>query len=201
LEKTFDIGDFTAEKTTERIRELRRHLHEELLPGSRGHLQGGFITPFVEYLDRQAERFEASLGGPLDVTAWRTRNLLEFWSLMTQVFVNQESRAYFFGEMFVDGDEIRSRLEKLGIPRHQMNDEPPAWDWVPDKRLTVLKNRYDDYVFKLCSKYIHPSATWIFAREAMPGPFIFHFSGLGYLNRSYNFVIDRVFKSIDAPEP
>ena len=65
----------------------------------------------------------------------------------------------------------------------------------------MLKDSYDDYFFKLCSKYVHPSATWIFAPEAMPGPFIFYFSGLNYLNRSYNFLVDRVFKNLDAPEP
>jgi hypothetical protein len=58
------FADFTVEKTADRIRELRSHLHEELSPGARGHLQSNFLTPFVEYLDRQAERFEASLSGP-----------------------------------------------------------------------------------------------------------------------------------------
>jgi hypothetical protein len=121
VEKTFDIANYTAEKTADRIRELRSHLHEELLPGARGHLQSNFLTPFVEYLDRQAERFEASLPGPLDVIAWTTRNLLEFCSLITQVFVNEESRAQFFGEVYVDSEEIKTRLENLGIPRHLLS--------------------------------------------------------------------------------
>jgi hypothetical protein len=200
LAKEFDIADYTADRAAEKVRELRSHLHETLLPGARAHAEGIFIVPFVEYLDRQAERFESSISGPLDLLAWTARNLLEFWSLISQVFVSAETRAYFFGETYLDVEEIRMRIEKMGIPKHMLSNEPPEWDAIPQKRILLFKDRYGDYFFKLCSKYVHPSATLILAPQAMPGAFIFYFFGWNYLTKSYNFLVDRVFKTLDAPE-
>jgi len=193
----FDPADYTAERTAVRIREFRDHLRDELLPGAKDHPQTTFLVPFVQYLDAQSARFEASLSGPMDVLALSTRNLLELFSLMNHVFTNQQARDQFFGEIFLDAQEIRDRLEKLGIPRKVLSDGPPEWYAVPQKRVPIMRDDFDDYFFKLCSKYIHPSAISIFAQVAMPRAFIFCFSGSNYLARSYNFLFDRVFKAID----
>jgi hypothetical protein len=199
LAREFDIADYTVDKTAEKIRELRNHLHEELLTGAQAHAEGIFLVPFVEYLGRQAERFEGSLSGPLDLLAWSGRNLLEFWSLINQVFVSTETRAHFFGETYLDAAEIRTRVENMGIPKHMLSNEPPEWNAIPEKRVLTVKDTYDDYFFKLCSKCIHPSAVSILAPQALPGTFVFYFFGLNYLNRSYNFLVDRVFRSLDVP--
>jgi hypothetical protein len=197
MSSEFDLNDHTTEKTTVRIRELRSHLRDELLPGARGHAQSDFLLPFVEYLDRQAERFETSLEGPEDLLALATRNLLEFLALLHKVFINRKTRAEFLGEMYVDAEEIRARAEKMGIPRHILEAEPPEWEDIPEKRLAIMRDKSDDYFFKLCSKYIHPSAVSILAPKALPGPLIFYVFGCNYLMRSYNFLVDRVFSGID----
>jgi hypothetical protein len=87
----FDMADFSAERTAQKIREIRAHIREELIPGAREHLEANFLVPFVEYRDRQAERFGNSIDGPDDHLALATRNLLEFVSLLNQVFTNVRS--------------------------------------------------------------------------------------------------------------
>jgi len=197
VSQEFDIANFSAVRTAERIREFRSHLRDELLPGSRGHAQSTFLVPFVEYLDRQAERFEAYLDGPMDLLALVGRSLLEFFLLLNNVFTNQETRQLFVGEMYLDAEEIRTRIEKMGIPGHLLQTEPPEWDAIPNKRVLVMKDKFDDYFFKLCSKCVHPTALSILAPESLSGRFIFYYFALNYLARSYNFLVDRVFHEID----
>jgi hypothetical protein len=196
----FDMADFSAERTAEKVGEIRAHIAEELLPGARDHSESKFLVPFVAYLDRQAERFGASIAGPEEHLALATRNLLEFLSLLNQVFTNVSTRAHFVGEMYVDSKEIRDRLEKMGVPGHMLHQEPPAWDAIPERRVLVMKDKYDDYFFKLSSKFIHPSAVSILAPQALPGPFIFCFFGCNYLGRSYNFLSERIFSGLDMME-
>jgi hypothetical protein len=194
----FDMADFSAERTAEKIREIRAHIREELVPGAREHAESNFLVPFVEYLDRRAERFEKSIDRPGDHLALATRNLLEFLSLLNQVFTNVTTRAHFVGEMYVDSKEIQARLEKMGVPGHMLQQEPPEWDAIPDRRVLVMKDKFDDYFFKLSSKFIHPSALSILAPQSLPGPFIFYFFGCNYLGRSYNFLSQRIFSDLDV---
>jgi hypothetical protein len=76
----FDMADFSAERTAEKIKEIRAHIREEPVPGAREHAESRFLVPFAEYLALRAERFEKSIEGPEDHLALATRNLLEFWS-------------------------------------------------------------------------------------------------------------------------
>jgi len=195
----FAPSNYTRERTAERIRETRAHLRDELLPGASNHSQSTFLVPFVRYLDHQAQRFEESIGGATDHLALATRNLLEFLALLNHVFTNQRTRAEFVGEAFLDGNEISERLARMGIPGHLLDREPPEWNAIPAKRVVVMKDKFDDYFFKLCSKLIHPSAISIMCPDALPGPLVFHFFGLNYLGRSYNFLVNRVFEGIDSP--
>jgi hypothetical protein len=119
-------------------------------------------------------------------------------SLLNQVFTNVNTRAHFVGEMYVDSKEIRDRIEKMGVPGHMLQQEPPEWDAIPDRRVMVMRDRYDDYFFKLSSKFIHPSAISILAPQSLPGPFIFYFFGCNYLGRSYNFLSERIFSGPDV---
>jgi len=194
----FDMADFSAQRTAEKIREIRAHIREELVPGAHEHTESAFLVPFVEYLDSRAERFEESIEGPEDHLALATRSLLEFLSLLNQVFKNASTRAHFVGEMYVDAKEIQQRLEKMGVPGHMLQQEPPEWDAIPDRRLLMTKDKYDDYFFKLSSKLIHPSALSILAPQSLPGPFVFYFFGCNYLGRSYNFLSQRVFSDLDV---
>lgn len=193
------LEDYTPERMGERVGELRNHLRDDLLPEAQKHAESSFLVPFVTYLDMQAQRLETSLIGPMDLLALAVRNLLEFWSLINQVFASQKARAEFIGEMYVDAEEIRVRAERMGIPRHMLSSEPPEWPEIPEKRTVVMRDKYDEYMFKLCSKHIHPSAVTILAERAMPGEFIFYFFAMNYLGRSYNFLVDRVFHELDAP--
>ena len=110
------MADFSAERTAKKIKEIRAHIREELIHGARENPEANFLVPFVEYLDRQAERFRNSLDGPEEHLALATRNLLEFVSLLTQVFTNVSTRARFVGEMYVDSKGIRDRIDKMGVP-------------------------------------------------------------------------------------
>lgn len=193
----FDMADFSAERTAEKIKEIRAHIREELVPGAREHAESHFLVPFAEYLALRAERFEKSIEGPEDHLALATRNLLEFWSLINQVFTNVSTRAHFIGEMYVDSKEIRERVEKMGVPGHMLQQESPEWDAIPDRRVRVMKDEYDDYFFKLSSKFIHPSAVSILAPQSLPGPFVFYFFGCNYLSRSYNFLSQRIFSNLE----
>jgi len=190
------MEDYTPERVAERIGELRRHLRDELLPQAREHSESTFLVRFVEYLDRQAERLETSLTGPIDILALATRNLLEFFSLLNQIFINQQARDQFIGEMLLDLEDIRSRAEKMGIPKHMLEEDLPEWQDIPQKRLVVMRDKHDEYMFKLCSKCIHPSALSILAEHSTSGRFMFYFFGLNYLGRSYNFLVARVFNQI-----
>jgi hypothetical protein len=194
------MEDYSPERVAERISEMRRHLRDDLLPEARKHPESSLLVRFVEYLDRQAERFETSLTGPTDILALTTRNLLEFFSLLNQIFINQKTRDQFIGEMYVDAEEIRVRAEKMGIPKHMLEEDLPEWKEIPQKRLLVMRDKYDEYMFKLCSKCIHPSALSILAEHSMPGRFMFYFFGFNYLGRSYNFLVERVFYQLDAPD-
>jgi hypothetical protein len=199
--KEFDISDYSPEKVTDKVRELRGHLREDLLPKARLHSESTFLVPFVEYLDLQAERFETYLLGPIDLLALATRNLLEFVSLLNQIFINQKTRDQFIGEMYVDAEEIRVRAEKMGIPKHMIEEDLPDWPDIPQKRLVVMRDRYDEYMFRLCSKCIHPSALSVLAKHCMPGRLMFYFFGFNYLGRSYNFLVQRMFDELDTTDP
>jgi hypothetical protein len=189
----FNPDDYSVELTGAKIDEIRHHLQNELLPAARAQTQSLFLVPFVQYLDSRAERFKAFLGGPVDLIALVARNLLELSALMGQVFTNQSTRELFVGEMYVDAAEIRDRLERMGIPGKLLETEPTEWDAIPQKRVLLMKDLYDDYFFKLCSKAIHPSAISILAPDAMPGPLVFHVFGLHHLAKSYNLLATEVF--------
>jgi hypothetical protein len=194
----FDIEKFSPENVATKIAELRQHLNDELLPGAKVCSDTDFVLPFVEYLASQADLFGGVLTGRMDLLALTCRNLLEFWGLLNEVFSSQESRANFIGEMYLDAEEVRTRVERMGIPKEMLNTDLPEWDTIPDKRVAGKRDEFDDYFFKLCSKCIHPTALSILAPGAQPGPFIFHFFGLNYLTRSYNFLSGKVF-SIEEP--
>jgi hypothetical protein len=192
------LADYTPEKLAERAREVRDHLRDDLLPGAEKHSESEFLVRFVRYLDRQAELFETSLTGPIEHLALSTRNLLEFRLLMNQVFSSQEARNIFIGEMCVDSEEVKVRAEKMGIPKHMLDDDLPEWPEIPKKHLIVMRDKYDEYMFKLCSKCIHPTAVAILGDHCTPGRFMFYFFGFNYLGQAYNFLVQRVFHQLDA---
>jgi len=198
LKKGISLEDYTPEKVAVRIEEYRQHIRDELRPGTRGHPDESLVVAFIDYLDNQAKRFAETLIEPMDLLALTCRNLLELRYLVVEVFSTLESRNLFIGEMYLDSEEIRMRAQRMGIPEHMLNTEPPDWDTIPDKRFTIKRDVYDDYMFKLSSKCIHPTAVSILAPPAMPGTFIFYLFGLNCLGRSYNFLSTQVFPNEES---
>jgi hypothetical protein len=193
-----DMAQYTPGKMEERVEDIRVHIREDLLPEAQKHPEANFILRFVQYLDRQAQLFEASLVGPIEHLTLATRNLLEFRSLLSQIFTNQKTRDQFIGEAHLDAAEVRARAERMGIPGHLIIDDVPEWHEIPDKHLLVMRDKYDEYIFKVCSKRIHPTALSILADDCIPSRFMYYFFGLNYLGQSYNFLSERVFGELDA---
>ena len=199
---SFDLADFTPERTLARVTELRTHLRDELLPEAETRSDNLFVASFVRYLDFWAVQFGNQLNAPLELLAFVTRNLLEFALLLPVVLETAESRDLFLNEAFrLDTDDLRARVSQMftavgtSLPDSSIEDE---LEWLPrsNVRLTGKRDVFDAWFHKFCSKLMHPTAIMILAPEALTDPLkrlTMCAAGLQYLSQSYNLLAGIIF--------
>jgi hypothetical protein len=116
----------------------------------------------LRYLEIQLRRADGWLGGPTDLLAYITRSLLDlsFWS--KYISENIENANRFLNEREVDLCELNDRAsfayegEEQTIPTFVLENIISL-----PRRIRICRDkREDEYVFKLCSKYLHPSS-WL----------------------------------------
>lgn len=203
---SFDPAKFTPEKTLARIAEVRTHLRDDLFSAAAEREDGAFVTPFLEYLDCQAARFEDWINAPLDLLAIVVRNLLEYSLLLPVVFRTPEKRTLFLNEAYLDVQDLDRKLggmfSEIGatLPRRCEVERP---DWLPlsNDRLTGQRDPFDSWVHKFCSKIMHPTAIRVLAPDTLLDPpkrLTLCCAGLQYLGKCYNLLSDEV---ISSPHP
>ena len=144
------------------------------------------FNALLNYARLQITRVTQWSDGPADLLAGTTRNLLE-WSLWCQFIVEdpknldvltKDARAdlvdlisinpaldeVLYRESFSSQELSAERTEALMKTRASIDTVLKAFEndvgRLPKRlRLDGLRNRLDDYVFKACSKEIHPTAT------------------------------------------
>jgi len=204
----FDLAEFTPKKTLARISEIRTHLRDDLFPAVAEREDVAFITPFLAYLDSQAARFAEWVNAPLDLLAIVIRNLLEYSILLPVVFDTQENKTLFLNEAYLDLQDLDRKLtrifSKIGatVPRTSDEERP---DWLPfaNDRLTGQRDPFDSWVYKFCSKIMHPTAIRVLAPDALLDPpkrLTLCFVGLQYLGRCFNLLSDEVLSSPHSTE-
>lgn len=68
---SFDPAEYTPEMTLAKIKELRDHIRDDLMPQAAEREDAVFLTRFVSYLDTLASRFEQCINAPLDLLGIR----------------------------------------------------------------------------------------------------------------------------------
>jgi hypothetical protein len=191
----FDLADYTPDRALARIGELRIHLRDELLPAAEAR-SDTLVADFIRYLDAWALHFENQLHAPLEFLAFVTRNVLEFALLMPVVFESTENRALFLNEgLRLDADDLRKRVSDMfiAIDASSPDSSIEDMDWLPRSkvRMSGKKDVFDAWLYKFCSKLMHPTAIMVLAPQALTDPekrLTLCFAGVQYLGRSYNFL-------------
>jgi hypothetical protein len=141
----------------------------------------------VGYVVLQLSRLEVFIKGPNDLLAYTTRNLIEC-SIWCELIKTGEAAAEKFlddalidqRELIVDMDaEMMDALQDVSDIAPSIKDQLEHARVDPEELVTVLYNRilvvegsrqklqrrerrkHEAHLFKLCSKFIHPSAWFI----------------------------------------
>jgi hypothetical protein len=118
------------------------------------------------YLDLILERLHDWAGGPVDLLALVTRDLLELVFWVEYVLETEENAKRFLEEQRIDLAElVKKAVSAFEAEAGGMFDESPAGlsELLAEKgkRISATgRSALDAYTFKLCSKYIHPSS-WL----------------------------------------
>ena len=209
----FDPTDYTPEKTLIRIAELRVHLRTDLMPMAARREDAAFWTLLLNYLDVLAARFEEWVNAPLDVLAFVVRNLLEYSALLRSALDSEERRAVLANEALLDVQDLDRKSSRMFA---DAGVDPPArsrgagevnWQVFTEERIVGRRDSFDSWVFKLCSKVMHPTAIRILVPDALMGPpkrLTLLFAGANYLALCYNLLSDAVLPAthlrVAAPE-
>jgi hypothetical protein len=122
----------------------------------------------IRYLDLQLVRLDACAGGPNDLLALVVRNLLETLAWAKFVMRGSSEATQFLSEHAIDLKEIAKLSRVLRatseVPESSVAAIEEAFLRVPGQRLQLKRSdSVEEVVFKLCSKYIHPSS-WLLER-------------------------------------
>ncbi len=119
------------------------------------------VDSLLRYAGFQLYRLEDSLKGPIDNLAWIVRNLLETSVWLEFVLESKSNAAIFLEEYQTDRKELLYKMnETLAVMNQQPFTEPKPKRPMMLQRKSLEQNM--DY--KLCSKFIHPTA-WLLGRR------------------------------------
>jgi hypothetical protein len=160
--KRYDI--YTPEFVREQVRLLRDVTSTATEPEqSVPETQAGMRL--TQYLDVQLVRLDSCAAGPNDLLALVVRNLLE--TLIWANFVRRGAveATQFLSERAIDLKEIAKLSRSLQSNSSEDLERVAAIEEVflkvPGRRLQLKRNsQVEEVIFKLCSKYIHPSS-WL----------------------------------------
>lgn len=121
----------------------------------------------IQYLDVQLVRLDSCAAGPNDMLALVVRNLLETLIWANFVMRGATEATQFLSEPAIDLKEIAklSRSLQSTNSSEDLGSSVAAIEElflrVPGQRIRLMRNSHvEDMIFKVCSKYIHPSS-WL----------------------------------------
>lgn len=164
--KRYDI--YTPEFVRERVKLLRGVTStatepEESVPETQAGIR------LIRYLDFQLVRLDACAAGPNDLLALVVRNLLETLAWAKFVMSGPTEATRFLSEYAIDLKEIAKlsrvlRSTSSEHPERSVAAIEEVFLRVPGQRLQLKRHgNVEEVIFKLCSKYIHPSS-WLLGR-------------------------------------
>jgi hypothetical protein len=163
------LTEYTLERVRTNTRAYRQLIGNPREPSIRGEEQESAKQKLCFYLDLQLERLHDWAEGPVDLLAMVTRSLLELLFWTEYVLETRQNAERFLAEQRIDLAELMKKaVLAFEAESNEMFSETP--EGFAD--LLALKGRrvdgskrgaLDAYTFKLCSKYIHPSA-WLLAK-------------------------------------
>lgn len=148
----------------------------------------------LTYADVQIERLASWSGGPVDLLAWVTRNLLE-WSVWCRFVsggaINMDKLLDDAKADLIDMVRFIPDVVQIHFSAHEKNPvETATLDRLAESTSTVLASFKDDegrlpkrvrlsdlrnevtedFVFKLCSKLLHPTSVSLLLLPKETGP-------------------------------
>jgi hypothetical protein len=122
------------------------------------------------YVLLQLRRAQASHDGDTDVLAWASRNLEEIKALVKHLTIDQTNIYHYILENEVDEKELYEKISAIPSESHfsEMSEEiitRRIQRGLPLKRLNLTLTPADSAIYKLQSKFIHPSAWLVLGLE------------------------------------